>query len=337
MKSKFSVILLLVIAALAGCSGSSSSGSSSTASGTAPLATVTINSTNAPTVTAAAFASASLKVNSLSPLGVQTTTSSTDDRILYQVNDFAMKKIAEHQNTSASAIGATTTTSYSCIAGDVTSGTFAFTYDTPTSTYITATFTNCKLSSSSTTTVNGTFSVTGASVTTTTQSATVSINLTITTTGYSTIKYVGGYTLAATGVTTTTRKDALTGSSLVFSLGSLNESLSNFSFSTTYDDLPNTTPSSYSDSVSYTISSDFTGGSFTFATITPIVRNYGELYPHSGKVEISGANSSKLRATILATTGSNIAGTSSGQISLEISTDNGSSWTLLSTQTWATL
>jgi hypothetical protein len=333
MNSKLSLILLLAISAFSGCGGS---GGSSTSSGPAPLAPVTITSTNAPTVTAAAFASASLKVNSLSPMGVQTTTSSTDDRILYQLNDFALKKFAEHQNTPMSVTG-TVTASASCITGDATSGTLSFISDgtgPSNSTYVTFTFTNCKLSASSTTTVNGTFGITGLAATASTQSATVSINLTITTTGYSTIKYVGGYTLTATGVNTATRNDALTGSSLVFSLGSLNESLSNFSFSSTYNDV---TPSSYSDSVSYTISSDFTGGSFTFATITPIVRNYGELYPHSGQVVISGANSSKLRATILATSGSNIAGTSSGQITLEISTDNGTSWTLLSTQTWATL
>lgn len=332
MKAKYIGIVLLTGVILAGCGG----GSSSTP-GPVPLATIKIDSTNSSTVTAAAFASASLKVNSISPLGVQTTTTSSDDRILNSINDFAMKKIAEHQNSAMSVIGATGSAACDSL-NPSTSGTMSYTSDgtgPSNSTYVTITFTNCKFSASSSTTINGTFSVTSYSITTNSQTATVSINLTVTTTGSSTIKYVGGYTLSATGVGTTTRVDTLTGSSLVFSVGTLNEVLSNFSFSSSYDDL--SLSPTYSDTVNYTISSDFTGGSFTFTTIKPIVRTYGELYPHSGQAVIYGANSSALRVTILSTSTGHTAGTATGQLSLETSSDNGSNWTSLPTKMWSEL
>lgn len=328
MKIKyFAVLLLLSVGVLAGCGGS---GGSSTASGPAPLATVTITSTNAPTITSAAFNSASLKLNSLSPLGVQTSTSSTDDHILNKVNDFALKRIAEFQNISASVTGVTN--SYNCNGVDTTGGTYSYTSDgtgPSNSTYVTLTFSNCVLGSS---TVNGTFSVTSYTITTNTQSAAVSINITITTTGSSTIKYVGGYSLSATGVNTSARTDTLTGSSLVFSVGSMNESLTNFSFSSIYNDI---TPATYTDTVNYTISSDFTGGSFTFTTTSPIVFNAGQYYPISGQAVIYGANSSALRATVVSSNPS--AGTSSGTVTVDTSANNGSTWTFLFTKMWSQL
>ena len=309
---------------LGGCGGSSSSSSS----GPAPLPQVTINSTNASTVTGAAIGAATLKPNSLSPLGVQTSGSQTSDRLLYSVNDFAIKKIAELQNAPLSITG--TTTQYAC----PTSGSFTFNTDgssASTSTYATLTFNNCQTSTTST--INGTFSVTGMAVTATTQAATVSINITIAITGSATYKYVGGYHLSATGVTTASRTDALTGTSLVFSVNTTNESLSNFSFSSSYAN--NATPVSFSDTVNYTISSDFTGGSFTLSTISPIVTNYGQAYPKSGQVVVYGANSTALRITVVSSDTN--AGTASGTVTLELSTNNGSSWTLLSTKMWSQL
>jgi hypothetical protein len=331
MKIKFIAALLFSLGLLAGCGG----GSSSTP-GPTPLATITIDSTNTSKVAGGAFNAASQNFNSLSPLGVQTTTSttSTNDRVLYDVTDFAMQKFTEHQNAPVSVTGAVTASSQ-CISGDANSGTIAFTSDgtgPSNSTYVTYTFTNCKLIAGSTTTINGTFHVPSFTISTNTKSVTVNINLTITTTGYPTIKYVGGYTLSATGVLTASRNDTLTGSSLVFSVDALNEALTNFSFSSSYDDLSSsgTYRNAYTNTVNYTISSDFTGGSFTFATITPIVRNSGQLYPRSGQVVIYGANASALRATIVSTDVN--AGTASGTVTLELSTNT----TTTSMGTWGT-
>jgi hypothetical protein len=339
MKAKYIGIFLLAGAILAGCGG----GSSST-SGPAPLAAVTIDATNSSKVSYAGISNAALNLKSYSPLAVQTTTSSTDDRDLFTVTDFAMQKILAQQNMPASVTGVTDT--FQCIPNNTTSGTYVFTYDTSNNTWITLTFTNCKFSTLSTKTVNGTFSVTNISSTQnasgvfTSLSGTTSIDLTITTTGLPTIKLVGGYTLTETGIGSTSRVNTLAGSSLVYSVGPLNESLTNFSFMSSYDDLPTsgTYRSTYSDIVSYTVSSDFTGGSFTLATSAgkPIVHNATDIYPRSGQVVISGAKSSALRVTV-ASTDPNAGTSSAATVTLELSTDNGVTYSAPVTKTWAQL
>lgn len=333
MKIKYLAVLLLSVGLLAGCGGSSSS-----SSGPAPLAIITIDSSNSSKVAYGAISDAALNLKNYSPIAVQTTTVSSNDRDLYTVTDFAMQKILEQQNAAASVTGATE--SHQCILNDAASGTYVYTYDTPTTSWVTATFTNCKLSTNSTKIVNGTFSITGWTVTTST-SATVSINLTITTTGKPTVKFVGGYTLNESGIGFGVRTDTLAGSSMVYSVGPLNEALTNFSFSSTYDDYsanPSAYRAAFRDSVSYTISSDFTGGSFTLTTTPgkPLLHQSTDSYHRDGQVVISGAKSSALRVTVVSTD-PNAGISSAATVTLELSTDGGVTYGTAVTKTWAQL
>jgi hypothetical protein len=318
-------ILLFFASILAGCGGGSSSPAPFT-----PLAKVTITADNSTTVTNAAINAATQdfgnEYTKLIPSPGSTalpappptaTPASTENRLLYRVTDFALNKVAENKNVPLSVTGATFENA--CVTGNPDSGTYTITTnDTIPATAVTLTFSNCDFGNGSK--INGSFALSGISEATSTFSATLSINLTVTATGAPTRKLVGGYTLSATGVGLAGRIDTLQGSSFVASVDALNEALTDFSFTSAYDDTT-PSPSTYTEAANYTVSSDFTGGSFTVKTTVPIVKNVTDAYPVSGQIVVYGANSTALRITILASSGSNLAGTSTGQVKREISTN----------------
>jgi hypothetical protein len=322
MKIKYIAALLLSVGILAGCGGGSSS-----SSGPAPHPTATIDSTNASTVTKAALDAASQSLggnlvstgapapgSSVSPAAVQTATASKNDRVLYNLADLAVKIVNEQKNLPASVTGVTAT--YPCTVG----GDYTYASDGNTSSSIT--YNNCSYAAG--TSLNGSYSMSGVTYTTaivngittlTSFAADVAFNVTILSTGNPTLKLVGGYNFALSGLDTTLLNFRLRGSSIVVSVDSLSDSLTNFDFQSSLD----TTSFATSDLVKYTASSDFLKASFSFDTLLPIVRNSGDIYPRSGKFMIYGANASALRATVVDTDVN--AGTASGTIALEICTN----------------
>jgi hypothetical protein len=325
MKSKYLAVILLSIATLSGCGGSDDAASTTTT-----LPAVAITDANASTVANAAVTTAlsSATINSVSPLSVQAgSTVSAEQRMLYKINDMAMQKALSHNNVALNVTTAATTINPCTNGGNYTVSSDGA--DLATSTYQTVTFNNC---TESPTTLNGSFSITGLSTSTTNQAVTISINLTGSANG-NVFSFVGGYSYTATGMGTTTRTDTIAGSSIVTTYNGLKDALTNFSFSSVIDS--SVIPNIYTDTIYFTVSSDFVGGSFSFATTAgrPIVSvsDINRPYPISGQAVVTGANNSKLRITIIDTNPN--AGTSSGTVSLEVST-NGTTYGSPVIRTW---
>lgn len=350
MKTKYIGLIMIVGAVLAGCGGSSSS--SSSASGSSAQA-VAITSSNQSTITSTALSSATQGFSGttyLSSVGAQTngTTASSDERSMTNLANLAFDQFIKHQNDPLSVIGATA--SGNC-GTDSTYGTATFSTDgssTTPYTYFTITFNNCVIygTPSSGIKYNGSLSMSGMTVTRNASSvitgitATFSFDLTTTDTTTSTThtgKINAGFTIAATGIGSSARTDSITGTKYNVSYDAYWVTLSDFSFTSTYD---NTTAlHGYSDTVNYTIASDAINAGFTFTTVNALVRNYGDTKPRSGQVVISGASNTKLRVTVLAydaATNPN-AGTVNGKLTLELDQGTGLGYGTPVTKTWATL
>jgi hypothetical protein len=343
MNAKHIGILLLAGVALAGCGGGSAS---STGTSTPATATVSINSSNQSTVTNAAIISATQNLGAgytTSIGGVQTVTAPSNNRVLTQWVNIALDKMSAYPSALQSVSGISINTPYPC----ANSGTWSYNTDgiaTSTSTFYTLTYSSCTTTSGSITQViDGSLAITNIHHTNP-LTASFNFNLTTTVTGQPTVKLVGGFDISASGVGTTTRTDSFSGTRFVVSSGSLNDALTNFSFTSNYDDLSSSGSyrSSFSDNVNYTIASDRLaasggGGSYTFQTILPIVKNTTDLYPRDGQVIVYGANSTALRITVVNTDSNK--GTANGTVILEISTNTtpGSlgNWIASPLKTWA--
>lgn len=336
MKAKYIGLILLAGTVLAGCGGGSSSSSGPQGS---TVSKVSINSTNQSTITNAAIESAtqSLTAGALDSVGgVQISSAPLNDRILNNLADFAFKKIAENRNAPLSVSGAVVAT-YTC----TTSGNITFDTDgsnTTAPTYFTIAYNNCVESGI---TQNGTVSlssllITPSTGTPTSISASFAFNYTISNASNSAGIY-GGFTIAASGIGSANRNDSISGTSLNFKYGSQYETLSNFAFVSTYNDT--ITPHGYSDTVNYTFASDVILAGFDFSTISPLVRNVGDVKPRSGQVIIAGASNTKLRVTVLpydAATNTG-AGTMSGKVTLELDQGTGLGYGAAVTKTWTQL
>lgn len=201
-------------------------------------------------------------------------------------------------------------------------------------TYLTLTFNNCVDNGD---TLNGSISLNPLTVTKTSNvlsdiSATFSFNFTVTNTSTSAEIY-GGFTIAAHGIGSASRTDLFSGTSFSFKYGTKYETLTNFTFASSYDDSAPT--HGYSDTVDYTFASDVILAGFDFHTVDPLVRNAGDERPRSGQVIISGANSTKLRATVVSADTN--AGTMSGTLNLELDQGTGSGYGAEVTKTWTQL
>lgn len=332
MKTKLSAILMLAIASLAGCGGATSITTPAAAT-TSTAVKVSIDASNQSTITSAAIDSATqnLAGNNLSFVGgVQTSTAPTNERVLNKWTDFAFKKIAEHQYAPQSVSGAVTTSN--CDSGTMSFDTNGSNTAAPT--YYTITFNNCVIFG---TTTNGTIELSSLSIlpstgTPTSISATFTFNFTATNASASAGIY-GGFDIAATGIGSTTRIDSISGTTLNFKVGSKYETLTNFAFTSSYDNTASFT--GYSDTVHYSFASDVILAGFDFHTVNPLVRNGFDFYPSSGQVEITGANSTKLKVTVDGTDLNK--GTGSGHVLLQLSTDNGAIYGAAVTRTWTQL
>jgi hypothetical protein len=344
MKSKLIIALALSVGVLAGCGGGGSSGSGG---GSSTQAKVSISTTNQSTIANTAINSAAQSVSGsgLSLVGgVQTTGTPIDDHVLNKLADFAFNKIAEHESTPLSVTGVTTVVSPNpCTSGNITYDTDGTSANNYAYTYFTVSYNNCVSGTgSSAITQSGTVSLSNLTITKngsaiTGISATFTFNWTISNAS-NTAGIYGGFTIASTGINSISRRDSISGTSLNFKLNAQYETLSNFAFVSTYNNT--ITPHGYSDTVDYSFASDVILAGFDFHTVIPLVRTVVtgvvQTYPSSGQVVISGANSTRLRVTLLATSGSNVAGTSSGLVSLELDQGTGTYGTAVN-RTWAQL
>ena len=340
--SKYIGIALLAGSALSGCGGGSSNG------GTAAPATVTINASNQAAI---AKAAASLGTQNYSGFassvgGVQTSVSTGSDRMLFNFADNVIQKLEQKkQSVPASVAGIAPVPTTLCnISGsysidtDGTAGTSG--------TYMYATANNCEdfagVIESGTVKISGINSSSGFS-------ATLDLNFTETTNGKITLQAIGGFTLLETGKGTATQVNTLSGTSLLFATDTASVTLtgapgaSGFNFTDTFNN-NYTTPVIHSTVIGFTVA--FTDkvtptNSFSFSEQTtagkPFVKYSTEGYLRSGQIVVVGASMTAIRVTILPTSGANVAGTSTGQLTIELSTDGGTNWGTPVTKTWATL
>lgn len=344
MKAKIIAIVLLAGGILAGCGGGSG-GSAGTP------ATVTINSTNQATVTKSALSVATQNLGSslaASVGGVQTSTSPSNDRILFNMADFALQQMAQNPSTTTNVSGVVTTTNCS------SSGTSSVDTDGTASTaatYWTATYNNCVFTGSAYV-YNGTISITGISSTSSAFSATLAFNFNATSGGTTVSNLVGGFTLTETGKGTATQINTLSGTSLVLSASSGSFSLTGaagtngFNFTDTFNSnaVNTTTPVIHSNAINFAVAITdkvTPANSFAFSALTtvgqPLVKSSAENYLRSGQIVVTGAASTAIRVTILPASSTNLAGTSTGQLTIELSTDGGKTWGTATTKTWGTL
>lgn len=265
--------------------------------------------------------------------------------------NLAFDQLIKHENDPLSVVGATLTTSCdSSGAKNSAYGTMSLSTDgssTTAYTYFTISFNNCVIYGTPTSGIvyNGSLSMNNMKVTRnasnviTDITATFDFNLTATdktTATTHTASINGGFTITAAGIKSATRTDSITGTKYSLSYDALWVTLSNFSFTSKYDDT--TLSHGYTDTVNYTYASDVIQAGFTFTTVNPLVRNYLDTRPRDGQVVISGANNTKLRVTVLpynATTNPN-AGSTLGKLTLELDQGTGTYGTAV-TKTWATL
>jgi hypothetical protein len=335
MKVNYLGLILVASVALAGCSGSSSSSSSSTPT------KVAITSANQSAVTKSAINSATQSFgSSYASLagGVQTSTSPSNNRTLFDVADFALQKMAQQQSAPAYVIGTVTTTQCT-ISGN-------YSVDS-TATNFTMTFNSC-VDTTNGPVSNGTISITNVSSTATTFSATLGFNFTITSSGTTALSLVGGFTLTETGKGTAAQINTLSGTSLVLTTSGGSFSLTGatangFNFTDTFNN-DGSTPVVHSNDINFAVAvtdNVTPANSFAYSALTtpgkPLVKSSADTYLRSGQIVVTGDASTAIRITILPTSGSNIAGTSTGQVQVELSTNSGSTWGTPTIYTWATL
>lgn len=331
MKTKLITYLFFASTILAGCGGGSSSGS-----GAAPVAAkVTITTNNQAMVTGAAINAASTNLGAGFASfagGVQTTNSNSNkDRVLFNVADYAMKRMNQHKNAPASVVGAATTNN--CIV----SGTY--TVDSGTD-YYKETDNNC--SDTAGYVYNGHFYITGVVSTPSTFSATMDFDLQYKNNSTTLLALLGSFTISEIAMGTAAQIDELIGSNISVSSGTMTFAMTNFDFKSTYNN-NNTTPVITNDFTNYTVSFNDTNPansaynfSMDFATNPNnlIIQSDQETYIRTGEFVVKGDASTALKVIILPTSGANIAGTSTGLVTLAISIDGGSTYPTTNTQTW---
>jgi hypothetical protein len=204
----------------------------------------------------------------------------------------------------------------------------------------TITFFNCITQSGKT--INGTVSLNNLRFETPgfglpdTLSATLTFNNLAITSSSPTVTVTGGYDLTTTGTNlvfpltnaTTTAKNG----NLTFSNNGTviqTEVISNINFQT---DLFGGSSSTHPHS--FTLSSTFVGGAFTYTTLAPFLNHSGSLHPFDGMALIKGANLTQLRITVKA---DEKASSTPNQVEVEFSTDGGNLYATSIPYTWAEL
>jgi len=266
------VLLLVGLSACAGGGGGSTSSSSS-----APAPSVALTDANAQEVTAAAFeqflGDTTLDAAPV-PLTAATTTRTRTTPTLVELAKEAANLLTQSSSKFSAAaatpdpctISGSTTTNY---AADLTSATI--------------TYTDCEEDLG--VIINGSMSVSNISASGSALSFTTSFNLTFSVSGQPNLVLSGGYTFA---LDTTTFATTITGTSYSGTDGTETFELFNFTFVATLS----------STSADYTLSSTRINGVVTVKTLTPFTYSTG-VYPDGGVMEITGANNSRIRVTVL--------------------------------------
>lgn len=307
--------------AVASCGGGGGGGGGAT-----PLAKVEITPANEENITANALDSG-MVVTDVGELGNSsfkptTQTAAPSKRVLSRLTTSAVRKILELRDAPASVTGATLT--YFCNDINATNGTFSINSSGSTSARIT--FSNCDFSGDGEI-INGTMSFSSIVGTDDSLSARVSLNLSFSD-GISTRAVSGVFTFGISGRLTQTSTTTMSGTYLKFTEAAISKELFDFISISAY----NTGTGIYTDDNDFTFSSSAINGSVTFETVTPFESSGVAAYPNSGVMEITGANSTCLRVTVLGN--ENFVG---DQIKFERSMDNCSTFDSPVLTTWAAL
>ena len=268
---KLGLVLLLV--GLSACAGGGESSSTSSA----PAPSVALTDANAQEVTAAAFEQflGDTTLNAAPvPLTAATTTRTRTTPTLVEL----AKKVANLLSQTSSKFSAAAATTDPCtISGSTTTNYAAG------GTSATITYNACEDDAG--VIINGSMSVSNISASGSALSFTTSFSLTFSISGQPNLVLSGGYTFALDLATLAT---SITGTSYSGTDGVETFELFNFTFAATLS----------STSADYTLSSTKINGVVTIKTLTPFTYNAG-VFPAAGQMEITGANNSRIRVTVL--------------------------------------
>jgi hypothetical protein len=309
-----------LLAGLAGCGGGEDHDGDGGGNVTFPTIQVTIAATNAPAVAGAAIDTVTGAMSL--PTGVQTATSAAPSAITISKtigrlgNDLVQKIRA--QGSSPAAVTAAVTTNNCTV-----SGTKSYNYTSATA--ATVTYNSC--SDVAGEAVSGILNMSNMAADTALSLTTsdLTYNLAITTTVPANTATAIGDMHLETSTATFAGSQSGTNLTVTNTNASLdNAKLTNYMFG--FDGAGQVT------AMTFTFASTIIGGTASFSLLSPFgSANTGSIFPSFGAAVISGANSTKLRMTVL---GDETAAINS-QVQIEFSTDNGATYGTPAMVTWA--
>lgn len=266
--------LVLLLAGLSACAGG---GGESSSTSSAPAPSVALTDANAKEVTAAAFEQflGDTTLNAAPvPLTAATTTRTRTTPTLVELAE----KVANLLSQTSSKFSAAAATTDPCAISGFTTTNYAVG-----GTSATITYTACEDDPG--VIINGSMSVSNISASGSALSFTTSFSLTFSISGQPNLVLSGGYSFA---LDLTTLATSITGTSYSGTDGVETFELFNFTFVATLS----------STSADYTLSSTRINGVVAVKTLTPFTYNAG-VFPAAGQMEITGANNSRMRVTVL--------------------------------------
>jgi hypothetical protein len=300
--------LVLLLAGLSACSGG---GGDSSSTSSAPAPSVALTSSNAEGVTKAAFEQFlgdSTLDAAPTPLAAATTTRTDTIPTLVELAKKAASVLGQTSSTFSTAAA---TTDLCTVSGSTTTNYAAD------GTSATITYSACEEDPG--VIINGSMSVSNISASGNVVSFTTSFNLTFSfVSGQPDVVLSGGYSAALDF--STTFATTITGNYFSGTDGTDTFELFNFTFVATTD----------SASADYTLSGTSINGVVTVKTLTTFT--YTGTYPYVGKMEITGANNSRILVTVL---GDETAVGDQVQIDVDANGDGVFETTILTT--WAAL
>ena len=302
----FGFVACLGVAAVAGCGGG---GSSNAGAGAGTAATLTLSRTNAQATAGAAITANGGITNAATvpPAGSASLATSAPGLLGGVDRRFAQSLLASARK-SINAVGDNTQTDPCAVSGTVTTVTAADGKSATVSFAACAETANFVLNGTQTY-ANLSLTLPTMAVPTATLSADVSTNVTLLIGAYTEVEQ-GGYAftfsanfLPLGGITTETF--GLSGTRLMVTVskgGTLIDSATLSNFDLSYLEDLTVSPHQLNSTVTYTINSTLLNGQFLVRTLQTLQQTadplVARLYPHSGQLEIDGANGTRLLMTI---------------------------------------